>query len=144
MTMNENSLAEVLYEDIENLHSAKKEYEEELQRLSETPRIQQEFKVGERVKRLILLRDGNNLGYKYGQITMRYSKSEIILKNGKIVPIHLDASTIAPTLSLTLVEQKIELVPGQKNTLTHDLSSLASVKDAHKVAFDKYRSLKSK
>ncbi len=71
------------------------------------------------------------------------SKSEIVLNNGKIVPIHLAGSTMAPTLSLTVAGQKVALVPGQKNTLAHGLSSLASVKEAHKVAFDKYKSLMS-
>ncbi len=69
------------------------------------------------------------------------SKSEIVLSNGKVVPIQLARSTMAPTLSLTLAGQKVELLPGQKNILALGLSSLASVKEARKAAFDKYRSL---
>lgn len=73
----------------------------------------------------------------------KISKSKIVLNNGKIVPIHLAGSTMAPTLSLTLDEKKIKMVPGQKNTLSHGLSSLASVKESREVAFDKYRSMMS-
>jgi hypothetical protein len=68
------------------------------------------------------------------------STSEILLNNGEVVPIHLAGSTQAPTLSLTLADQKIELVPGHKDNLANGLSSLTSVQNAQKLALKKYRS----
>lgn len=66
------------------------------------------------------------------------SDTEMVLKGDKSVPIRLDVSAQIHTLSLKLDEHKIELTPGQKNTLWEGLSSLPSSQKAHEVAWKKH------
>jgi hypothetical protein len=65
-----------------------------------------------------------------------------ILQGDKSVPISLDVSAEMHTLSLKLDEHKIELTPGQKNTLWEGLASLPSIKMAHEVAWEKHVELR--
>ncbi len=70
------------------------------------------------------------------------SDTEMVLKGDKSVPISLDVSAQIHTLSLKLGEHKIELTPGQKNTLWQGLSSLPSSKMAHEAAWEKHVELR--
>ncbi len=66
------------------------------------------------------------------------SDTEMVLKGDKSVPISLEVSAQIHTLSLKLDAHKIELTPGQKNTLWEGLSSLPSSQKAHEVAWKKH------
>lgn len=73
---------------------------------------------------------------------VKISDTEMVLKGDKSVPISLDVSAQIHTLSLKLDEHKIELTPGQKNTLWEGLSSLPSSKKAHEAAWEKHVELR--
>lgn len=73
---------------------------------------------------------------------VRISDTEIVLRDNASMPIILDVSTEPHTLSLTLDDNRIELTPGQKNTLWEGLSSLPSVQEAHQAAWKEHVELR--
>ena len=73
---------------------------------------------------------------------IKISDTEIVLKNEVSIPMSLDVSAPIQMLLITIGNNKINLTPGQKNTLWEGLSSLPSIRLAHKEAWEKHVELR--